>query len=1522
MIKFNKNNGTIEPFTIILTNRNQEYLGEIVNTEAVNFTGNLNAADELSFNVNKMKDGVQERLWDEIYDLRLVYIKELNEYFEINVSFTDQTYLVKTITAKSLCEAELSQTMLYGIEINTEIDIERDDYKVAKFWTNNTDPQSEEYKSTILYRVLEKVPAYKVKHVDSTLIDLQRVIKIDGKSVYDWLVNDCATEFNCLVKFDTTDRTISFYDLYTTCPICHSRGIYNDSCTHIITEDDLRKYGINGQMPNGVGLGGVCGNTNLGYYGEDTTILVSTENLTDEIKYDTDVDSIKNSFRLEAGDDDMTAALVNINPNGSQYIYNYSPESLRDMPPELVDAINDYNTLYNQYKYTIPNYINGYLAYNSLVDKYASMYAAFHNNEEQLVPLPYPIIGYTKLMEFIYQGMDFYSYLESSMMPKLDFPTPTAATEAAKITSGIGSYVALSTFSSRTQVETVESALVNYAKALVYTGFVNVSVDTTSYTPGNLQGVWVGRFIVKNNSLEDTDIDKTAYAPSSGTMTIIVNGDYDTYIVQKIRKKIAKDEEAGLNLYSLFMEPSLAVFKTEIKKYSLNRLRSFKDSLDAVLGVLQEAGIALDPNDECLACGYKGRFIRPLSGDVKCPRCNSTWVRLSAQTDSTKILLYDQYYLPFLRKYQACEQEHDLRASELHTVAEYQDGIMIRGTLYTLLERKEEINDILDFKKFLDERSEEYNMGLITIATPIMTSNTTPSGYVASASSNAGNPYQPYYAFNRQLGYDANTWATTYSLPQWIQMKFPSAVCIRKVVTYNRNEDSGYRNNRAVSSFILQGSNNGSSWTNIQTCNIASSASHYKATFDINNVNTYQYYRLYVTGNFNNATGTGCGFADIELYKLDVDAQIDFYKLLTTYTRQDTYSNSNYISTSLNNADLFTMAQMFYDAAYEELAKASIYQHSISADLYNLLAIEEFQPLRDHFELGNWLRMATDDKLYRLRLISYSINFDDPTHLNTQFSDVTQTGDGYNDLTSLLNQAGSMATSYPAVERQAELGKLAKNGMDAWLKTGLDSTKTRIMNNDAEEIEITNVGITAKKYNDVTDSYDDEQLRITHNILAFTDDAWETVKTALGKFTFTHHEPHLTQRESVKQEEAYGLVAEAVLAGWVVGSVVEGSTIISGHIQNPSNTTYISLTDESWTEYNRKAYPYFIDANGNFQVTRNGNVKLKGGHISNPDDTAYIDLYPYQEYPDGSTIYYPYFLNVKNTFAVTKYDGTIISKGGHFQNWEDTSYIDLGNGSRYTIDSEGHMTPVTEPYFLKCTDPTTFSVSKAGYLISTSGQIGGFYISDSYISSTPTLSTSTGHHISLSTVAFTRNMYIPVTEYDSKNIPIGNSGMSNVNITDLHFAIGNYFGVSKTGSIYVNNVNMANLSCCDIICRKISAYDQVACHTDISAGGDISASGDVTGGSGEFARIVLDTGSYTDNGVTYPVATINVADHIALDDGLLINGALLIKEDAQGNPVIKRKIGSKFYQLYAIDYGTDPAPSNLPDGLIYLQTDI
>ena len=350
-LQFDVNNN-VEDFTLVLSSRGYEHYGQINNVkrDSVVCKRNMNAADELSFEVCKTLDGVDERLWNKITDLKLVWVKELDEYFEINVKLDDSISPVKTITATSLCEAELSQVNLYGIEINTEADIERDDYVITKFYDYKNP------KASLLHRVLDKVPQYSIKHVDASLKDLQRSFSIDGTDIYGWLTGECEEQFNCLFLFDTTDRSISVYDLYTVCnnEDCKHRGEFNDICPE-------------------------CGSTDLKYYGEDTTILIDKENLTDSVSFETNVGSIKNCFKLEAGDDDMTAAIRNINPNGTDYIYYISEEQKEDMPDELVEKIESYDKLVESY------------------------------TEE-----------YEQLAEDMYQVIDDILYYESGMMPTIE----------------------------------------------------------------------------------------------------------------------------------------------------------------------------------------------------------------------------------------------------------------------------------------------------------------------------------------------------------------------------------------------------------------------------------------------------------------------------------------------------------------------------------------------------------------------------------------------------------------------------------------------------------------------------------------------------------------------------------------------------------------------------------------------------------------------------------------------------------------------------------------------------------------------------------------------------------------------------------------------------------------------------------------------------------------------------------------------------------------------------------------------
>ena len=722
------------------------------------------------------------------------------------------------------------------------------------------------------------------------------------------------------------------------------------------------------------------------------------------------------------------------------------------MPDELVQKLNDYDDLYNEYKntheyvfddddYTLQLIDN----FNDLVEKYDEAY--YLAREKHLTAIPKPptgFIGYINLIKYIYGGYELQSYLDSGMMPvTYTHGTINASTEAAKINRGdLGDYISLNHLTASTSEKTVESALTNYAKVFVKTGYVKLKVHTDEYIyneasdPSQSTGTWTGYFTVSNYS-DDSDVVDTIH------FTMIVNQDYENFMEQKIAKQIVNStkEENDFIYNVLRPENTLEEFTEAIKHYSLARLASFRDAIDAVLSVLQEA----------------------------------------KQADEGS-LLYDSQYKPYFDKYIAACDEYNLRAIESTSCSDALD---------MLVKYRANIQEILNFKKFLDP-------------TPL---------------------------------------------------------------------------------------------------------THY-------------------------------------------------YELLTTYIREDDYNNSNYISDGLDNDQLFANAQEFFKAAEDELIKSSFYQHSISANLYNLLLLKEFEPLKNKFELGNWIRVGIEDNVYRLRLISYSIDYENLANLTTEFSDVTRTADGYNDIRSVIKQAQTMATSYNAVTKQAESGQDASGYINSMVINGLSAVSSMLKNNNNEEITITAAGVVGRSYDDINGTFSDKQIRLTHNILAFTKDNWKTVETALGEITYVD-----SHGQTIND---YGLIAKVVISGYIYGSTIEGGTIISAHIRSGDDDKlkYIDFTNATEDENHNELY--FIKCStkndntitDNLLIDKSGNIKSKGGLFTNSNDSSYLNL-------NSSSNEFPNLLQFGNNFKIDS-EGKITSKSGILASNDDISYLNLsGNYTKY-----------------------------------------------------------------------------------------------------------------------------------------------------------------------------------------------------------------------------------------------------------------
>lgn len=133
---------------------------------------------------------------------------------------------------------------------------------------------------------------------------------------------------------------------------------------------------------------------------------------------------------------------------------------------------------------------------------------------------------------------------------------------------------------------------------------------------------------------------------------------------------------------------------------------------------------------------------------------------------------------------------------------------------------------------------------------PNMTSNTAPSG-VASANSNySSNP--PYLAFNLNGYYTSSGidgWVNNSNgFPTWLQYQFPAAM---EITNYSITPSRAGFPNRVPTAWTLQGSNDGSAWTTLdtQTGLTTGWTADTPRTFTIASA-SYIYYRINITNNY------------------------------------------------------------------------------------------------------------------------------------------------------------------------------------------------------------------------------------------------------------------------------------------------------------------------------------------------------------------------------------------------------------------------------------------------------------------------------------------------------------------------------------------------------------------------------------------------------------------------------------------------------------------------------------------------
>lgn len=297
---------------------------------------------------------------------------------------------------------------------------------------------------------------------------------------------------------------------------------------------------------------------------------------------------------------------------------------------------------------------------------------------------------------------------------------------------------------------------------------------------------------------------------------------------------------------------------------------------------------------------------------------------------------------------------------------------------------------------------------------------------------------------------------------------------------------------------------------------------------------------------------------------------------LSAFLREDELHIDDIVETGLEDlSSSFKIKQDAMESGRIELQKISQPRLQFSMTMANIYALPEFDPIIHQFQLGKVIRVALrPDYIKQSRLLQVDINFDDFSDFSVEFGELTALRTQSDIHADLLSNAITAGKSVATNSSYWTKGSDVASSIDLKIQQGLLDATTQIKAMDANQgVVLDKYGIHLTKIiNPTTGEIDDKQGWIVNNQFLYTDDAFKTTKSVFGEYEFDG-------------EKRWGLLAEAVIAGYIEGSIMKGGTI------------QIGLQEDG-------SYAFEVHENGS--VTMNGGSSIDG-YVKEDDFNKQID---------------------------------------------------------------------------------------------------------------------------------------------------------------------------------------------------------------------------------------------------------------------------------------------------------------------------
>ena len=316
---------------------------------------------------------------------------------------------------------------------------------------------------------------------------------------------------------------------------------------------------------------------------------------------------------------------------------------------------------------------------------------------------------------------------------------------------------------------------------------------------------------------------------------------------------------------------------------------------------------------------------------------------------------------------------------------------------------------------------------------------------------------------------------------------------------------------------------------------------------------------------------------------------------LEDFKFESTHQDDNFIITDIMNVvEQQDMMEQLYAQCKTLMAQVAHPTYNITVDAANFLFTKKLVPyLENLYDPENPeslkqllgvkfnLEIAQDEWIEPV-LLKFTVNFDDPTKFSMEFSNRYRLNDStwtYGDLVGeAVSSNGSISFDYSSIKDWST----KKNDLIDFANSSLDATRNKLVNNkDKPTFTVDGTGMRASSLQN------QRGIWLTNDTLAFSDDNFETVKTAIGLIPLDNG------------RSTYGVNAETLIGKAIFGSELtlanenNSMTFDEAGLTVENTTNLIKISPEDGILIKKKS-----DGSKLFYADTQGNLKLAGFEIT------------------------------------------------------------------------------------------------------------------------------------------------------------------------------------------------------------------------------------------------------------------------------------------------------------------------------------